>query len=238
LAEKRQAIITQAVTKGLNLSGPMKDSGIDWLGLIPKHWKVWPLKRHLAQSLYGVSASLEPNGEVAVLRMGNLQDGELDFSDLRFLDQVETTLMLKDRDVLFNRTNSLDLVGKAAIYRGNYDGALSLASYLVVFRFDDRYDPGFANYVMGTNVLMALARTLALPSIGQANLNPSRYAAISFPVPPLVEQKEIANYISEQSARLKESESQIRESLTKLTEYRSALITAAVTGQIRGCNEP
>ncbi|NVN05739.1 restriction endonuclease subunit S [Asaia spathodeae] len=234
LAEKRQAIITQAVTKGLNPAAPMKDSGIDWLGLIPAHWEVGPLKRYLAESLYGVSASLQPTGEVAILRMGNLQDGELDFSDLRFLDQVESTLLLKTQDVVFNRTNSLDLVGKAAIYRDDYEGALSLASYLVIFRFDDRYDPEFANYVMGTNVLMALGRTLALPSIGQANLNPNRYAAISFPVPPLAEQKAIATYIADQLAQLKVLETQIRASVEKLTGYRSALITAAVTGQIDG----
>lgn len=234
LAEKRQATITQAVTKGLNPAAAMKDSGIDWLGQIPAHWEVWPLKRYLAQSLYGVSASLEPTGDVAILRMGNLQDGELDFSDLRFLDEVDASILLKADDVVFNRTNSLDLVGKAAIYRGNYDGALSLASYLVLFRFDARYDPLYANYVMGTNVLMALGRTLALPSIGQANLNPSRYAAIRFPVPPSPEQKEIASYISGQLEALKETEAQIRASIGKLAEYRSALITSAVIGQIEG----
>jgi type I restriction enzyme S subunit len=232
LTEKRQAIITQAVTKGLHPAASMKDSGLDWLGSIPKHWEVWPLKRYLAQSLYGVSASLEPTGEVAILRMGNLQNGELDFSDLRFLDQVEPAILLKARDLVFNRTNSLDLVGKVAIYRGDYKGPLSLASYLVLLRFDDRYDPEFANYILGTNVLMALGRTLALPSIGQANLNPSRYATISVPVPPLAEQKEIAAYIADQLALLKEAETQISASLMKLTEYRSALITAAVTGQM------
>jgi type I restriction enzyme, S subunit len=232
LAEKRQAIITQAVTKGLNPGTQMKDSGIDWLGQMPAHWKVWPLKRVIATAAYGVSASLEPTGEVAILRMGNLQKGELDFTDLRYLDQVETDLLIKARDVIFNRTNSLDLVGKAAIYRGNYEGQLSLASYLVLFRFDERYDPEFANYVMGADVLMSLARTLALPSIGQANLNPSRYAAISFPVPPLVEQRDIARYLACQLARLSDSESQIGSSIERLSEFRSALITAAVNGQI------
>jgi type I restriction enzyme S subunit len=232
LVEKRQAIITQAVTKGLNPGAPMKDSGIDWLGQIPAHWDVWPLKRVIATSTYGVSASLEPSGEVAILRMGNLQNGELDFAELRYLDQVDPGLLLKARDVIFNRTNSLDLVGKAAIYRGNYDGQLSLASYLVLFRFDKRYDPDFANYVMGADVLMSLARTLALPSIGQANLNPNRYAAISFPVPPVEEQIEIAAHIATQLNRLSDSEKAINTSIEQLIEYRSALITAAVTGQI------
>lgn len=234
LAEKRQATITQAVTKGLNPAAALKDSGIDWLGQIPAHWNVCPLKRVIATSTYGISASLEPTGNVAILRMGNLQNGELDFSDLRYLYEIEAGLILRNRDVVFNRTNSLDLVGKAAIYRGNYDGVLSLASYLVLFRFDHRYDPEFANYVMSTSVLMALGRTLALPSIGQANLNPNRYAAIDFPIPPIDEQLEIVSHIAKQLAMLSESEEKIAGSIGKLTEYRSALITSAVTGQIEG----
>jgi type I restriction enzyme S subunit len=232
LAEQRQAIITQAVTKGMNPAAPMKDSGVEWLGQVPAHWKVWPLKRVVSCSTYGVSASLEPSGDVAILRMGNLQGGELDFGDLRYLDHVEPGLMIKTRDVIFNRTNSLDLVGKAAIYRGNYEGDLSLASYLVLFRFDERYDPDFANYVMGTDVLMSFGRTLALPSIGQANLNPNRYAAISFPVPPIEEQLDIAAHIATHLARLSDSEEATVASIGHLIEYRAALITAAVTGQI------
>ena len=109
LAEKRQTLITRAVTKGLNAQTPMKPSGIDWLGDIPAHWEVLPLKRVLASSTYGISASLEPSGEIAVLRMGNLVDGEIDFGDVRFLDEIDEDLLLDPNDVVFNRTNSLDL---------------------------------------------------------------------------------------------------------------------------------
>jgi type I restriction enzyme S subunit len=94
LAEKRQVLITRAVTKGLNSAAPQKSSGIDWLGEIPAHWEVLPLKRVLRSSTYGISASLEPDGEVAVLRMGNLVDGEIDFGDIRFLDGIDESLLL------------------------------------------------------------------------------------------------------------------------------------------------
>ena len=197
LAEKRQARITRAVTKGLNPDAPMKPSGIDWLGDIPAHWEVLPLKRVLASSTYGISASLEPSGEIAVLRMGNLVDGEIDFGDLHFLDEIDEDLLLDLNDVVFNRTNSLALVGKASIFRGSPSVPVSLASYLVRFRFTERYNPEYANYVMGTQVLMSLGRTLALPSIGQANLNPSRYALIEFPIPPKEEQSEIVAHLVE-----------------------------------------
>lgn len=233
LAEKRQALITRAVTKGLDPTAPMKPSGIDWLGDIPAHWEVLPLKRVLASSDYGVSASLEPSGEVAVLRMGNLDDGEVILNNLRFIDEVPAELLLEPNDVVFNRTNSLDLVGKAAIFRGASDYPMSLASYLVRFRFTGKYDPEYANFVMGTRDLMALARTLALPSIGQANLNPSRYAQIPFPIPPIHEQWRIKDFLNHTTDELKDAGQKITNSIERLSEYRAALITAAVTGKLR-----
>ena len=234
LAEKSQALITRAVTKGLNPDARMKPSGIDWLGDIPMHWEVLPLKRVLASSTYGVSASLEPSGEVAVLRMGNLIDGEVDFGDLRFLDEIDEDLLLELNDVVFNRTNSLDLVGKASILRGSPSFPVSFASYLVRFRFTERYNPEYANYVMGTQVLMALGRTLALPSIGQANLSPSRYALIQFPIPPQEEQSEIVAYLAGITSEIDQIKLQVEQSIQCLDEYRSALITAAITGQFEG----
>ncbi len=232
LAEKRQALITRAVTKGLNPDAPMRCSGIDWLGHIPPHWEVLPLKRVLASSTYGISVSLEPSGEIAVLRMGNLIDGEIDFGDLRFLDGIDEDFLLDQNDVIFNRTNSLDLVGKTSIFRGSPGFPVSLASYLVRFRFTKRYNPEYANYVMGTRVLMALGRTLSLPSIGQANLNPARYALIEFPIPPKDEQSEIVAHLVAETNDISQIAGQVHQSIEALAEYRSALITAAVTGQL------
>ena len=232
LAEKRRALITRAVTKGLNAQAPMKPSGIDWLGDIPAHWEVLPLKRVLASSTYGISASLEPSGEIAVLRMGNLVDGEIDFGDLHFLDEIDENLLLDLNDVVFNRTNSLALVGKASIFRWSPSFPVSLASYLVRFRFTGRYNPEYANYVMGTPALMSLGRTLALPSIGQANLNPSRYALIEFPIPPKEEQSEIVAHLVPKTNEINQIAVQVSQSIESLAEYRSALITAAVTGQL------
>ena len=166
-----------------------------------------------------------------MLRMGNLIDGEVDFGDLRFLDEIDEDLLLGPNDVVFNRTNSLDLVGKASIFRGSPGIPVSLASYLVRFRFTERFNPEFANYVMGTEVLMALGRTLALPSIGQANLNPSRYTQIQFPIPPSEEQSEIVAYLKSETSQASQIEVRLSQAMESLTEYRSALITGAVTGE-------
>ena len=232
LAEKRNALISNAVTKGLNPDAPMKPSGIDWLRDIPAHWDVLRLKRILASSTYGISAPLETSGAIAVLRMGNLMNGEINFDDLRFLDDVDDDLLLVRHDVVLNRTNSLDLVGKASIFRGGQSFPVSLASYLVRFRFTESYSPEYANYVMGIPILMAFGRTLALPSIGQANLNPSRYALIEFPIPPYPEQSEIVAYLTDATNDICQIELKIGQSIKRLSEHRAALITAAVTGQI------
>ena len=87
---------------------------------------------------------------------------------------------------------------------------------------------------MGTQVLMALGRTLALPSIGQANLNPSRYALIQFPIPPQEEQSEIVVYLAGITSEIDQIKLQVDQSIQCLAEYRSALITAAITGQFEG----
>jgi type I restriction enzyme S subunit len=234
LAEKRQALITRAVTKGLNPNAPIRQSGVEWLGAVPAHWDVLALRRVLRSSTYGISASLEPSGDVAVLRMGNIVDGEVDLADLKFLDDVDTNLLLKENDIVFNRTNSIDLVGKASIFRGSGDLAVSFASYLVRFRFTERYLPEYANFVMSTEALLDLARTLAFRSIGQANLNPARYAEIDFPIPPVAEQVDIVNYLAKQVGAISTVIDRVDGSLQQLIEYRSAIITAAVTGRIGG----
>ena len=97
---------------------------------------------------------------------------------------------------------------------------------------DLRQYPIYANYVMGTRVLMALGRTLALPSIGQANLNPARYALIKFPIPPKDEQSEIVAHLVAETNEISQIAGQAHQSIETLAEYRSALITAGVTGQL------
>jgi type I restriction enzyme S subunit len=233
LAEKRQALITRAITCGLTPASPLKDSGIDWLGKVPAHWEVWPLKRYLTESQYGISEALSEAGEVAILRMGNIQNLGIDLTELKFVDEVAPFLLLQENDVLFNRTNSIDLVGKSAIYKGTYDGALSFASYLARFRFDGRYLPEFANFVFGTEQLLEYGRTMAFRAIGQANLNPTRFAEIAVPVPPVEEQQAIIDFLTPHGDQTDEVASQIAASIEKLAEYRAALVTAAVTGKIK-----
>ena len=232
LAEKRRALITRAVTRGLDPHAPLRESGIPWLGKIPAHWTRSHLKRLLASMDYGISVSVETSGNVAVLRMGDIQDGEIDYSRIGFVDEVDGTLLLQPGDLVFNRTNSLDQIGKVALFRGNPDYPVSFASYLVRFRCSPAVLPEFLNWLLNSAYPLAWGRAQALPAIGQANLNPNRYGYLPISLPSIAEQKEIVRYISNWTSRIDAVRAETQRTIALLVERRTALIAAAVTGQL------
>ena len=232
LAEKRRTLITRAVTRGLDPNVPFRDSGIPWLGKIPAHWTRSHLKRLLASMDYGISVSVETSGNVTVLRMGDIQDGEIDYSRVGFVDEVDDTLLLQRGDLVFNRTNSLDQIGKVALFRGNSDYPVSFASYLVRFRCGPSVLPEFLSWFLNSAYPLAWGRAQALPAIGQANLNPNRYGYLPISLPSIEEQGEIVRYISNWTSRIDAVRAETKRTIALLVERRAALIAAAVTGQI------
>ncbi len=232
LAEKRRALITHAVTRGLDPAVRLRDSGVPWLGEIPAHWTRCHLKRLLASSDYGISTAVEPSGDIAVLRMGDIRGGEVDFSGIGFVDEVDDALLLREEDLVFNRTNSLDQIGKVALFRGTTAYPVSFASYLVRFRCGPNVMPEFLNWLLNSAFPKAWGRAEALPAIGQANLNPNRYGYLPIALPPLFEQRQIAQYISEAVSTIDAVQQSARRTIALLKERRSALIAAAATGQL------
>lgn len=233
LAEKRQALITQAVTRGLRADISVKDSGIDLLGEVPQHWKFTYLRRILLRMDYGISESVGIEGNIAVLRMGDIYDGEIHYRNVGFVNEVEPSLILTPGDLLFNRTNSLDKVGKVGIFREEKDFPVSFASYLVRMRCMDSVLPEFLNYVLNSSPMLTWARSEALPAIGQANLNPNRYSYLPVALPSLSEQTEILKYIQSSTKMIDSLSSATENTMKLLRERRTSLISAAVTGQIR-----
>ena len=101
LQEKRTALITRAVTRGLDPNVPMKDSGVEWLGEIPAHWELKPLKRLLRRSDYGISESLRVGGDIRVLTMAHIQDGEIVLPQDGSISGIDRTMVLESGDLLF-----------------------------------------------------------------------------------------------------------------------------------------
>jgi type I restriction enzyme S subunit len=209
----------------------MKPSGIEWLGDVPAHWNIVLLKRAFQSVDYGISDALEAEGSVAILRMGNIENGRVVMEDLKFTDEVEPGLLLRRGDLLYNRTNSLDLVGKVGMFVGA-PYAVSFASYLVRMRTMVDSVPEFFAYLLNTEGILGLARSSAFVAIGQCNLNPTRYGQIEVAIPPKAEQIAIVAVLDEELAKLDALAAEAQKAIDLLQERRTALISAAVTGQI------
>jgi type I restriction enzyme, S subunit len=238
LVEKRRALITRAVTHGLSPAGPMRDSDVPWLWAIPAHWTTCHLRRALARMDYGISVPVEATGRIAVLRMGDIREGEIDYSAVGFVDEVDEALLLKPGDLVFNRTNSLDQIGKVALFRGKTEYPVSFASYLVRLRCRPGVLPDFLNWMLNSAFPQSWARAEALPAIGQANLNPNRYGYLPIALPPVVEQENIAGFLSGTIAQIDHVRAATEHTIDLLQARRSALIAAAVTGQLDVRNGP
>jgi len=232
IAEKRRALITRAVTRGLDPNVPLRDSGIPWLGPIPAHWDLLHLRRVLSAVDYGISDAVEPTGAIAVLRMGDIKNGEIDYSGVGFVGNIDTKLLLQPGDLVFNRTNSLDQIAKAAIFREAAAYPVSFASYLVRLRCSKAVLPEFLNILLNSSYVMSWARAEALPAIGQANLNPNRYSYLRIALPSADEQRTIVCHITSETAKLDALRAAAERTIVLLKERRAALIAAAVTGQL------
>jgi type I restriction enzyme S subunit len=232
LAEKRRAVISHAVTRGLNPAAPLKPSGVDWLGDIPAHWEICLLKRAFSEVDYGISESLEAEGAVGVLRMGNIGKGVASTDNLKFVESVAPNLLLRRGDLLFNRTNSLDLIGKVGLVVSAPEAALTFASYLVRLRLRGGMSEQFFAALLNTEGVLGEARARAFVAIGQCNLNPTRYGQLTVALPPADEQQQIAEHIDTQTARLDALSAEANRAVALLLERRAALISAAVTGKI------
>jgi type I restriction enzyme S subunit len=232
LDEKRSALISRVVTRGLDPDVSVKHSGQEWLGMIPTHWHTPQLKRTWESSDYGLSESIREDGDIAVLRMSCIIDGRIDTSKSGMITEVDKSLLLRRSDLLFNRTNSLDQIAKVGLVDFDPDEPLTFASYLVRIRANHRALPEYLVALLNSSQFLNFARKNAIPAIGQANLSPARYGEIHIPLPPLAEQEEIVAFLRQETDRVTPVHENISKSIRLLCERRAALISSAVNGQI------
>jgi type I restriction enzyme S subunit len=237
LGALKENVIEAAITFGTKPGLRLRPVNEDWMADVPSHWRVCRIKRIVSRVDYGISQGTEVEGRFPVLKMGHIQERELVFSNLDFIDDVSADLLLEKGDLLFNRTNSHDQVGKAAIFRGDFNTRLTFASYLVRLRTNHRADPYWLNYVVNSQGFLGFARKLAIPSVQQANLNSTRYCRMLIPLPPLPEQKEIASFLDEKTAEIRSTANILGKQISTLLAYRKSLIHECVTGQRRVTEE-
>ena len=135
---------------------------------------------NFAETQYGISVNTSPNSTIPIIGLRNLQNGEVDVRNLEFAEVSQEDLqkyLLRDRDLLFNRTNSKELVGKTSLFRLPGNRQFVFASYLVRISVDRSVmSPEFLCYFMQTSGASAFLRSIATPGVSQYNINPTSLA--------------------------------------------------------------
>ena len=164
----------------------------------PKGWPVRTIRDLLESASYGTSEKAEATGEFPVLRMKNItRTGEMDFAELKYMDLKEDQrerYLVRTGDVLFNRTNSAELVGKTAIYREA--NPMAYAGYLIRLRVNRKYESEYLAAFLNTVYSKRVLRSMCKSIIGMANINATELQALRIPVPPLPVQHEFAGCIT------------------------------------------
>ncbi|MEX9601701.1 restriction endonuclease subunit S [Providencia rettgeri] len=241
LKEKRQAVISHAVTKGLNPDVRMKDSGVEWLGEVPEHWVVLKLK-HLIQSLESgcsVNAADTPakTGEFGVLKTSCVYTRRFRVEENKTVLQEDLPRVkcpIRKGAIIISRMNTPELVGASALVNVDIDN-IYLPDRLWQTNFNKSFDieAEFLAYFM---TVEGFRNQISLSAEGASssmqNIAKEDYLAINAILPQLKEQIDIVNYIKKNEAKFLRLEAQVMNTIELLKERKTALISAAVTGKI------
>ncbi|WP_422466719.1 restriction endonuclease subunit S [Endozoicomonas sp. ALC013] len=236
LQEKRQAVISHVVTKGLNPDAPMKDSGVEWLGEVPEHWIVRRLK-HVADLQSGIPKGKDLAGkitiEVPMLRVANVQDGYLKLNEVHKIhiepDQLER-YELKKGDVLMNEGGDNDKLGRGAVWKGEIAPCIH-QNHVFAIRPKD-IEPEWLALLTGSSYAKFHFYRVAKQSTNLASISSSNIKETPLVIPPFEERRAIIDHLKTLMKKYDAIEAQGQDQVRLLTERRTALISAAITGKI------
>jgi type I restriction enzyme S subunit len=227
LREKRQAVITHAVTKGLDAGVPIKDSGVEWLGEVPAHWELVPSHRVFSES----TERAHPNDQLlsATQKYGVIPKADFEEMEGRRVTHVEMHL---DRRKHVNVDN---FVISMRSFEGGIEHAKAtgcVRSSYVVLVATPKVHIGYFSYLLKSRgYIFGLQRTSTFIRDGQ-DLNFNNFRQVSLPVFGIEEQQSISEYLDRTTTRIDTLIAKTERSIELLREHRTALITAAVTGKI------
>lgn len=191
--ELKKALLHKFFTEGLR-GEPQRQTEI---GPMPESWDIKPLGDYLTEAQYGISVKGSETGRYAVLRMTNQRDGRITPDNLQYVELTADHFQkfrVERRDILFNRTNSLDLVGRTAIF--DIEGDFVFASYLIRLRTNaERLRPFFLNHYFNWEETQVRLKSIATRAISQSNISATRLRGFVVPVPKPGEQDEIVEEV-------------------------------------------
>lgn len=167
--------------------------------LNPRKWDMVTIGDIATDVRYGTSRPATEGGKYPYLRMNNLTyEGHLDLTDLKHIDIPDNEIekcVVRNGDVLFNRTNSVELVGKTCVY--NLDSDTIIAGYIIRVRIDDRVLPVILSSYLNSTVMKEQLRSMAKGAVNQANINAQELRSISIYLPPITLQHEFATFVEQ-----------------------------------------
>ncbi|EAK6212612.1 restriction endonuclease subunit S, partial [Campylobacter jejuni] len=228
LKEQKQALINETITKGLDKNINFKDSGIEWLGEIPQHWRIVKLK-YVAFTNIGLVYTPDdiienPDEGYPVLRANNIQNGKIDYQDLIYIKskQIGKKQIISSGDLLMCvRNGSENLLGKTAKIQ---DGYFSFGAFTAIIKsqFNDYF-----YWIFQTNMLRkSIASFSASNGIGQISQDDIKNFIISFP--PLKEQEQIAQFLDSEISKIDKIIEKTKKQIKLIKEYKTTLINQAV----------
>ena len=165
----------------------------------PKGWKKTELGNLCKEVRYGTSKPASENGKYTYLRMNNITyEGELDLTNIKSIDISEDELpkcSVRKGDVLFNRTNSIELCGKTCLYK--LDKTMVIAGYIIRVRVSEKLNPQYVSTLFNTKSIKKLLREMAKGAVNQANINAQEMQSIQIPVPPISLQNEYESFVQQ-----------------------------------------
>lgn len=235
LHEKRIAIITQAVTKGLDPNVPMRDSGIEWLGKIPEHWEVKRLRFAIKTNpVKSEVKDISPDVQVSFVPMdavGEYGGIRLD-TDKSMDDVINGYTYFKNNDVVVAKITPCFENGKGALAQGLTNGIAFGTTELHVMRPLNGISSRWLFYLSISYAFRAIGTPEMYGAGGQKRVPEEFIKDFRLGIPNFEEQESIADFIDKENMKIDEMIRVNKETLSRLAEYRTALITAAVTGKI------
>jgi type I restriction enzyme S subunit len=198
-------------------------------------WPVVALGDVTESQIYGSSAKASADSDgIPILRMGNIRDGALDFNELKYLPADHPDIekcRLQRGDLLFNRTNSPELVGKSAVFKAGPDPTI-FASYLIRVRLNPECDSDWAALVVNSHLGREYVASVRTQQVGQANVNGTKLAAMPIPLPPLAEQRRIVDEVERQVSLIDAVDARIDQGLRRSAALRRSILGQAFCGKL------
>jgi type I restriction enzyme S subunit len=235
LEERRSALISHAVTKGLDPDVPMKDSGIEWIGEIPEHWDVKRLK-YVTDILFSNvdKKSHEDEQKVVSCNYTDVYKNEHITKDINFLEITAnpneiTKFSIKKGDVIVTKdSETADDIGVPAYVNEDFKSVLC-GYHLAIIRAHNLYKKYLFRVFQST---IGQYFEVCAKGVTRFGLGFGAFNSASIPIPPLQEQQAIANYLDRETSQIDTLIEKTKQSIEYLKEYRTALISSAVTGKI------